>query len=201
MGAMIGQLLKIMAEPQIEAEKCKFILEKPIVEGSGSYTFTGMGKVAGSALAEAIFAAGDVAEIFVSANQVLVTMKLSTDWRNVGPKVGAAIRAALTSGKPAINPGLKNELPSESTIRNRVQKILEDEINPSVAAHGGYIELLDVKMNDIFIKMGGGCQGCAASTATLKQGVEKALREAVPGLGAIYDTTDHAAGLNPYYQP
>ena len=61
--------------------------------------------------------------------------------------------------------------------------------------------IIDVKKNEVFIRMGGGCQGCGMADVTLKQGVEKSIRQAVPQIGAIMDTTDHATGRNPYYAP
>jgi Fe-S cluster biogenesis protein NfuA len=82
-----------------------------------------------------------------------------------------------------------------------VQKILDTEINPAVASHGGWVELIDVKKNEVFIRMGGGCQGCGMADVTLKQGVEKTIRQQIPEIGAIMDTTDHASGRNPYYSP
>ena len=65
----------------------------------------------------------------------------------------------------------------------------------------GVISLLDVQNGIVYVKMGGGCQGCASSTATLKQGVEQSIRARVEGVVEILDTTDHAAGSNPYYAP
>ena len=78
---------------------------------------------------------------------------------------------------------------------------LAREINPAVASHGGWVELIDVKKNNVYIRLGGGCQGCGAADVTLKQGIEKAIRELAPSVGEILDTTDHAAGRNPYYSP
>jgi Fe/S biogenesis protein NfuA len=82
-----------------------------------------------------------------------------------------------------------------------VQNVIDTQINPGVAAHGGYIELLDVKDGIAYIFMGGGCQGCGLADVTLKQGVEAIIREAVPQIKAVVDQTDHAAGTNPYYRP
>ena len=91
--------------------------------------------------------------------------------------------------------------PGEKELFVRIQNILNSEINPMVASHGGFIEVLDFKENTAFIHMGGGCQGCGMASVTLKQGVERALREQVPEVQEILDTTDHAAGKNPYYAP
>jgi len=82
-----------------------------------------------------------------------------------------------------------------------VQRVLDTEINPAVAAHGGYVALLDLKDDVVYIAMGGGCQGCGMADVTLRQGVEVRIKEAVPEIRAIVDTTDHAGGTNPYYQP
>ncbi len=83
-------------------------------------------------------------------------------------------------------------------IADRVRQVLDEQVNPTIAAHGGVITLVEVEETDIYVEMGGGCQGCALSRATLRQGVERMLREAVPELTAVHDVTDHASGENPY---
>jgi Fe/S biogenesis protein NfuA len=88
-----------------------------------------------------------------------------------------------------------------STVRDRVQELLDTAINPAVAGHGGYIELLDVKENTVYLRMGGGCQGCGAADVTLKAGIERMIFEEVPEVTEVLDTTDHASGSNPYYAP
>ena len=82
-----------------------------------------------------------------------------------------------------------------------VQKVLDENVNPAIASHGGYVTLLDVKQNIAYIQLGGGCQGCGMVDVTLKQGIEVMIKEAVPQIVAVVDSTDHAAGENPYYQP
>jgi Fe/S biogenesis protein NfuA len=81
-----------------------------------------------------------------------------------------------------------------------VQETIDRRINPSIAAHGGYVTLLDVRDDVAYISFGGGCQGCGMVDVTLKQGVQVMIKEAVPELRDVLDTTDHAAGTNPYYQ-
>jgi len=83
-------------------------------------------------------------------------------------------------------------------IADRVREVLNGQVNPAIAAHGGMISLVDVEDTDVYVEMSGGCQGCALSRMTLQQGVERMLREAVPELTAIHDVTDHASGENPY---
>ncbi len=82
-----------------------------------------------------------------------------------------------------------------------VQEAIDTQINPGVASHGGHVALLDVKDDIAYIALGGGCQGCGMADVTLKQGIEVLLKEAVPEIRQVIDTTDHAAGKNPYYQP
>ena len=82
-----------------------------------------------------------------------------------------------------------------------VHTLLEEQINPSVAAHGGHISLIDVKDHNAYIRLEGGCQGCGMADVTLKQGVEQAIKEAVPTIIEVLDCTDHAGGTNPFYEP
>lgn len=84
-------------------------------------------------------------------------------------------------------------------LAERVRHVLDTTVNPAVASHGGNIALVDVDGPDIYLELGGGCQGCGMARVTLKQGVERMLRESIPELGQIIDVTDHAAGANPYY--
>ncbi len=86
-------------------------------------------------------------------------------------------------------------------IAARVQQILDERINPGVASHGGSVSLIDVQDGRVFVQLGGGCQGCGMADVTLKQGIEAMLKEGVPEVTEVLDTTDHAAGSNPYYQP
>jgi Fe/S biogenesis protein NfuA len=85
-------------------------------------------------------------------------------------------------------------------LASNVQQLLDDEINPSVATHGGHIDLLDVSDGVAFIHMGGGCQGCGMAEVTLGQGVRVAIMDRFPQITEVRDTTDHAQGANPYYQ-
>lgn len=84
-------------------------------------------------------------------------------------------------------------------LADRVRAILDGQINPGIAAHGGVISLVGVEGDDVYIEMSGGCQGCALSRLTLRQGVERMLRQAIPEIGEIHDVTDHASGENPYF--
>ena len=82
---------------------------------------------------------------------------------------------------------------------NKVQQLLTERINPALASHGGYAELVGVEGATAYVTMGGGCQGCSMSAATLQQGIQKAILEAIPEITDVVDATDHQAGDNPYY--
>ena len=87
----------------------------------------------------------------------------------------------------------------KGTLAEKVVRVIDDQINPQIANHGGYVSLVDVKDTEVIIQMGGGCQGCGMANVTLKNGVEVALKDAIPEITAVYDVTDHAGGKNPYY--
>ncbi|HEX8318298.1 NifU family protein [Longimicrobium sp.] len=84
-------------------------------------------------------------------------------------------------------------------LAEKVQRLFDDEVNPRIASHGGSVELVDVADDVIYVRMMGGCQGCAASAMTLRQGIERMVREEIPEVRDIVDLTDHDAGANPYY--
>jgi Fe/S biogenesis protein NfuA len=86
-------------------------------------------------------------------------------------------------------------------LMTKVQELIDNSINPAVAGHGGWVQLLDVRDNKVYLTMGGGCQGCGAADITLKAGIERLIREEIPEIEEVLDTTDHGAGTNPYYQP
>lgn len=84
-------------------------------------------------------------------------------------------------------------------VAQSIQDLLDSKINPSVGAHGGFVSLLNYEDGTAFIAFGGGCQGCGMVDVTLKQGVEVMIREGIPEVSNVVDTTDHTSGENPYY--
>ena len=106
---------------------------------------------------------------------------------------GFEIRPAAPTKAPRVEGEPKGELAT------KVKEVLDAQVNPAVSAHGGEIVLVDVKGSEIFIEMAGGCQGCALSRMTLKQGVERMVRQAIPEISAVHDVTDHTVGDNPFY--
>lgn len=87
----------------------------------------------------------------------------------------------------------------DGDLVSRVQTVLDERINPSVAGHGGRVSLIDLREKTVFLQLEGGCQGCGMADVTLKQGIEVMIKESVPEIEEIFDVTDHANGRNPYY--
>ncbi len=86
-------------------------------------------------------------------------------------------------------------------VAQRVQAVIDERVNPSIASHGGVVTLIDIKDDVAFLQFGGGCHGCGMADVTLKQGVAVMIKEMIPEIKDVLDITDHASGKNPYYQP
>jgi Fe/S biogenesis protein NfuA len=113
---------------------------------------------------------------------------VEVDYRYKGPNI---------SGLEFMNP---NPLWLDEASQ-RIQQLFDEQINPSIAAHGGYVNLLAVEGDTAYVELGGGCVGCGMADVTLKQGIEVAIKETVPSIERVVDSTDHASGTNPYFKP
>jgi Fe/S biogenesis protein NfuA len=132
--------------------------------------------------------------VVVAANSVDEVRGATLDVpRNPG-QAGLVIR---NPNRP--NPLVGREIELTGDLADKVRQLLAEAINPSLASHGGYAELVGVEDTTVFLTMGGGCQGCAMSAATLREGIQVAIREAIPEVTDIVDVTDHDAGDNPFY--
>jgi Fe/S biogenesis protein NfuA len=85
-------------------------------------------------------------------------------------------------------------------VPQRVIQVLDQQVNPTISAHGGRAELVAVEQETAYLRLGGGCQGCAMATVTLSQGIEAAIIQAVPEITSVVDVTDHQSGTNPYFE-
>lgn len=192
--------LRIRARLEPESGSITFLPDAAVLPGHSSWCPDRHTANACAPLAAALYDAGGVATVLIHDATVTVTVEREVrDLAAAAKTLGAQMRAHLLSGMPVVHPEVLERLPDEATLRERLQRVIDEELNPGIAGHGGYIELDRVVGNTAYITMGGGCQGCAASAYTLKQGVHRAFREAVPEVGAILDETDHAAGTNPYF--
>jgi Fe/S biogenesis protein NfuA len=100
------------------------------------------------------------------------------------------------------SPALADRPPADLSgeVAQRVLQVLEEQINPAIASHGGVAQLVAVEDSIAYLRLGGGCQGCGMAAVTLSQGIEVAILESVPEITEVVDVTDHASGANPYYE-
>ncbi len=194
------QDIVIVGEPTGNPATCRFTVDRPVYPGGSAY-FGKREAAQHSPLARRIFEIPEIEGLLIAEDQVTVTKGGFDPWPAIGKQVGGKIREHIRSGDPAVLEEYIRTMPNESVIRKKVQELLDREINPALGMHGGWVELIDVRKNSIYLRLGGGCQGCGAADVTLKQGIEKSIRQMIPEVGEILDTTDHAAGRNPYYQP
>lgn len=150
----------------------------------------------------------EAGDVMVNANGI----KVFTEERNAGflsdvridfieslQQTGFKVENPKVIMPPTVAPTSPVALDTPQAIA--ILKVLEEDINPAISAHGGYITLLDVKDQIAYIQMSGGCQGCGMADVTLKQGVVVAIKKAVPEIIEVLDTTDHGVGKNPYFTP
>ena len=115
---------------------------------------------------------------------------------------GMSIRNPNRPPSPQSSPIMTGPPPDLSgDVPQRVIQVLDAQINPSIAAHGGHADLVAVEEGAAYLRLSGGCAGCGMAAVTLSQGIEVAIKQSVPEIVRIVDVTDHAAGTNPYYEP
>ena len=197
--------LKISAEPAIDPQVCHFHVDRDILSpgsfGPGRAVSCRSKELAvGAPLFEAIFAIEGIREVLVAGNTVIIAKSSSEPWQELGKRIGAAIRSTIELGMPLVPPDWQKQGPGEDYIKREIQEVLAKRVNPGVSTHGGQVELVEVRGTSVYLRLGGGCQGCGAANVTLKQGIEKAIRAKVPEVTEIIDVTDHAAGRNPFYK-
>jgi Fe-S cluster biogenesis protein NfuA len=213
--------ISITAEP-LPGPRCRFLVSQPVAPDQWAY-LADRDQALGSRLAEALFAVEGISSLLIAHDLIVVTRsgdvglplvgpyvrmvrrvlgdrsaKAPIDWKTIGHGVAKVVRAHLASGQTALSSALIDSMPTAGQLRRRVQEVLDEQVNPVVASHGGGVHLVDLIDNVVYLRMSGGCQGCGLADITLKHGVEAAIRDAVPEIGWIHDLTNHAAGTTPY---
>ena len=193
----------IRAETSLaDPDTCKFTVSRDLHPG-GPFFFGNKGRAAGSPLAERLFALSGVANVLIAESVVTIGKEPSASWSGLKSAIGMAVRTQLLSGVPAIleiAAQASTQGRADAEVRVAVQALLDKEVNRSIANHGGKISIVDVSKGKLFITMSGGCQGCASSQVTLRQGFEVMVRRVAPEIMEIVDATDHAAGKEPFYR-
>jgi Fe/S biogenesis protein NfuA len=151
-------------------------------------------------VAEADLVAGDVVEhegslpVIIPVDSLDALRGATLDLPATGGQNGLVLR---NPNRPDPLSGAHIEL--SGTIDEKVRQLLDGQINPALAMHGGFAALDHVEGTVVYVTMGGGCQGCAVSAMTLREGISRSIREAIPEVSEVIDTTDHSMGENPYY--
>lgn len=271
----------IQTEETANPEVVRFLPGRGVRPGGDLDFVSPAAAAARSPLAERLFGLGSILRVSLGADDIRVAKAPDADWRDLRPRILAAIMDHFTSGMPVVDEAsapdeegaealdgpaaeireivdtrirpaardgggdvafqafrdgiaylrfegsgyglmqpirnmLQHYVPEVEDVRDAIEledrpglesaeglairDLLDERINPQVAAHGGRISLIDVRDATAFVRLEGGCQGCSASSATLRQGVEIEIKKLVPSIAHVVDVTDHAAGLNPYYQ-
>ena len=178
-----------------DPQTLRFILDAPVQDDAVARYENAN---ADAPLARALFAIPGVQRIEISGASIYVSSS-ELDWATMKAPIARAIREVLNTESLPLGKG-SDELKNKDTLLlDAVCDLLDREANPAIASHGGNVAVERVEACDVYLRMSGGCQGCAASSATLQQGIETMLRAALPEIRKIIDLTDHKAGSNPFY--
>ena len=188
-------------EPPTRAELCRYRASRPVLPGGQDY-FASVEEVEGHALFRSLLEIPGVDGVGVEHDQVVLVRK---DRARPWPPIVEAGRQAILAWFAA---GLAPELPTieegdeaaEALLREKVQRVIDEVVNPGVAAHSGEVTLQEVRGSRVFVTLGGGCQGCGASAITVRHGLTTAIQKVAPEVTEIVDVTDHAAGQSPWYR-
>jgi Fe-S cluster biogenesis protein NfuA len=192
-----------------DPDTCKFVVNRSVHSG-GNFFFSNKKQAAGSPLSEQLFTLSGVANVLIADSVVTICKDPIASWTGLKAAIGSAIRTQLLTGVPAIlemyihtdtQASILNgtQRRSDAELMTLIQALLDKEINPSIANHGGKISIEEISQGTLYISMSGGCQGCASSQVTLRQGFDVMLKRVAPEIEEVVDTTNHSAGKQPFY--
>jgi len=179
---------------------CRFTVNRTLHIGTA--TFDNKAQAEQSLLAQKFFEMQNITRVQLIGHLLVLTKSSDRDWDELIKPVESILEAFLISGFALSQEQVEDRMMLMGReTKEKIQYLLAHKINPGVAAHAGFVELIDVRDNNVYIRLGGGCQGCGAADFTLRQGIEAIIRKEVPEIRQILDITDHSAGMNPYYRP
>ena len=193
---MLAQEIRIRGEPTADPQKCRFVLDAEVLSRS-PVSFDNESDTSKAPLAEKLLALPYIAGVSISGSAVTLTGDNVESWPAIGKEIGGVIRSQLESGEATVTEEVMDT--GNSELFDKVNELIKNDVNPSIASHGGVITLHNVSDGKAYVTMGGGCQGCSASSVTLKQGVESYIVAKVDEVNEIVDMTNHSEGVNPYY--
>ena len=167
----------------------------------GTRTISNADDAKGLPLAEKLISLSGVEKLQLIGHLLVVTKTGNRAWEQLAREIESVLTSYLVSAQ-ALTPEDVQEkmmLMGRNT-KEKVQYLIETQINPGVAEHGGSVQVVEVRDGGVYLRFHGGCQGCGAADFTLKQGIETIIKRAVPEIDQIIDLTNHGAGMNPYYQ-
>lgn len=167
----------------------------------GTKTFNTRDEAQVLPLAATLMCLAAVESIQLIGHLLVVTKNEDGEWHELGNEIESVLTSYLVSSEALSSDDVQEQmmLIGRST-REKVQYLIDAQINPGVAEHGGSVQVVDVRDGGVYVKLQGGCQGCGAADFTLKQGIETIVKRAVPEIQQVIDVTNHSAGVNPYYR-
>lgn len=179
---------------------CRFTVNRTLHIGTAS--FDTKAETEHSLLAQKLFEIEGVIRVQLIGHLLVLSKSPEQGWDKLTKRVEGILEAFLVSGFALSQEQVEDRMMLMGRgTKEKVQYLIAHKINPGVAAHAGFVELIEIKDNNVYIRLGGGCQGCGAADFTLRQGIEAIIRKEVPEILQVLDVTDHTAGMNPYYRP
>lgn len=185
------------AVDQRDPKVCRFTSVRTLYIGSRNVCCLDDAK--GLPLAERLMCLPGIEKIQLIGHLLVVTKTAGREWDDLSKEIESILTSYLISSEALTQDDVDEQmmLPGKST-KEKVQYLIDKQINPGVAEHGGSVGVVDVKDNVLYLRLYGGCQGCGAADFTLRQGIESIVKQAVPEIGQIVDLTNHNAGIHPY---
>ena len=146
---------------------------------------------------DAVYQQGDLS-VWIPAESVEHLMGATLDLPGV-PGQGGLVLRNPNRPDPVGSPFVGGDIELTGDTAEKIRQLLDEQVNPALASHGGFATLIGVEGEKAIVEMGGGCQGCAVSAMTLRDGIERAIKQHVPEITEVVDATDHASGENPFY--
>ena len=182
-----------------DSDTCVLSVNRTLSHGNPTYYASAV-EAQDNPLARKVLGVDALEAILVQASSLTLLKPVDGEpWSQVKEAVRKVVHDHFDSLDQALSSSDREMNVDEEELARQIQELIDAEVNPMVRSHGGVITVKAVHDRTLFIHMGGGCQGCAMSTATLKQGVSSVVLSKFPQIEQILDSTDHAAGANPYY--
>jgi Fe-S cluster biogenesis protein NfuA len=167
----------------------------------GTKNVTNAQDAMGIRLAERLIGLSGVAKLQLIGHLLVVTRTTEREWSDLCQEIASIVSSYLISGEALTADDVHEKMMLMGrNAREKIQYLVDTQINPGVAEHGGSVQVVDVRDGGLYLRLHGGCQGCGAADFTLKQGIETIVKRAVPEIDHIIDLTNHGAGMSPYYQ-